>query len=511
MTDPRRFRLLRLVAAAAAAATLMLGLAPAASSDDGTDEPATSSRAAAADGIDGRAVIPGFYPVGSRPFVNSPLGLELDPGTGHLWASENSQVLIYDHAGNVVDSFGSAGSGDGQFNGANGIAISDGEAFIADYVNDRVQVFDTDGNHLRNISGGGLDNPCAVEVIGDRVFISGEVTDDVRIFTKNGSFIDTFNGSDSGTAINPGCNTDFLTTSGGELFLGDWFNNRVPVFDTDGNWLRTIATGGNPAAIDADAMGNLFIADFAGDEVSIWTTAGAFVGAFDTSGSALGELNNPQAIVADPSGSTFWVGEQTNNRFQIFTSLDCNGEMLTQVGTSYSDTFEGTSGGDTVNLGKGFDSYGGRGGNDTICGGSGQDDLSGGVGDDLILGGNGNDTMSGNGGADYLDGKQGFDLILGGGGDDFLTGSNGFDDLKGGGGDDLLRGATGNDTVNGNAGRDEVNGGQGRDDARGGGGDDTVAGQNGDDKLSGGTGTDDCKGGNGIDTANTCEFVSGVP
>ena len=49
------------------------------------------------------------------------------------------------------------------------------------------------------------------------------------------------------------------------------------------------------------------------------------VGEFDTSGSDLGQLDAPQAIVADPSGSTFWVGEQSNNRIQIF---DENGKFL---------------------------------------------------------------------------------------------------------------------------------------------------------------------------------------
>jgi len=45
--------------------------------------------------------------------------------------------------------FGSSGSGEGQFNRPSGVAVdSDGIIYVADWLNDRLQVFDPDGNFV---------------------------------------------------------------------------------------------------------------------------------------------------------------------------------------------------------------------------------------------------------------------------------------------------------------------------------------------------------------------------
>ena len=62
----------------------------------------------------------------------------------------NSRVGKANARGEWVASWGSLGSGPGQFDTPHGIAVSpDDEIYVADRGNRRIQVFDTDGNYLR--------------------------------------------------------------------------------------------------------------------------------------------------------------------------------------------------------------------------------------------------------------------------------------------------------------------------------------------------------------------------
>jgi len=59
----------------------------------------------------------------------------------------NARIAKFDKAGKFVKSWGSRGSEPGQFNTVHGIAIdAQGNVYVADTGNKRIQVFDTDGN-----------------------------------------------------------------------------------------------------------------------------------------------------------------------------------------------------------------------------------------------------------------------------------------------------------------------------------------------------------------------------
>jgi DNA-binding beta-propeller fold protein YncE len=64
----------------------------------------------------------------------------------------NSRVAKIDKDGNWIKSWGEPGSGPGQFNTPHSIATDDrGNVYVADRGNRRIQVFDGDGNYLREI------------------------------------------------------------------------------------------------------------------------------------------------------------------------------------------------------------------------------------------------------------------------------------------------------------------------------------------------------------------------
>ena len=92
-------------------------------------------------------------------------------------------------------------------------------------------------------------------------------------------------------------------------------------------------------------------------------------------------------------------------------SATCLGMEATIVGTSGSDSIEGTSGHDVIAALAGDDRIRGRGGTDVICGGRGSDQIKG-HGD--LLGGAGDDEIKGTWVADSFYGGPGDDSIHGG-------------------------------------------------------------------------------------------------
>lgn len=71
-------------------------------------------------------------------------------------------------------------------------------------------------------------------------------------------------------------------------------------------------------------------------------------------------------------------------------------------------------------------------------------------GSETLQGTSGDDVITGLGGQDVLYGRDGDDIICGGPGDDQLFGESDRDRLLGGPGDDVLDGGDGRDTCNGN-------------------------------------------------------------
>ncbi len=431
--------------------------------------------------------VPGIYPVSEVVTgLTSPRGLAIDPATGFLWSSDRTYdtITVFDHSGQNRLTFGVPGNGSGQLGQPQGIAFSGNEVFVAEESNDRVQVFDKQGNHLRmwgslGSLAGQFNEPCDVEVVGSLVYVADANNDRVQVFTKAGAFIDQFGTTGAGDGqLNLDCSGASLTHTGGEIFITDELNSRVVAFDLDGNWERNIGVGTLmvPGGVDADAKGQIWVADYGNSTVTVWSTVGAPLGTFGAIGTTLGTFSGSRGSVVDPSGDSVWTAEQSNHRIQAFTTLKCDGKLLTHVGTSYNDKLVTGSDNDVIHLGAG---------NDTANAGAGRD---------LVCAGSGNDFVRGN------DGK---DRIYGQNGDDILGGGKSHDKIYGGKGHDL---------INGNAGRDRIWGGDHADTLKGSEGDDKLLGERGNDTLRGGAGTDQCLGGSGNkDKATGCETTGGIP
>lgn len=112
-------------------------------------------------GEGGRGPLPGAGAPGD--LFNGPSDVAFD-AQGNIFVSDgfgNARVAKFDKNGKYLKSWGSRGSEPGQFNNPRSLAIdAQGNVYVADHGNDRIQVFDNDGNFKTQITGIGA--PAAI-------------------------------------------------------------------------------------------------------------------------------------------------------------------------------------------------------------------------------------------------------------------------------------------------------------------------------------------------------------
>ncbi|KAI6658595.1 NHL repeat containing protein [Oopsacas minuta] len=137
---------------------------------------------------------------------------------------------------------GKKGSGPGQLNDPRGVAIHEAtnQIFVANYSNNRVEIFSDTGEYLNQLGVRQLNRPRGIAIHGENVYVSCWGNDTINQFTltdmslvrKIGSW-----GSNNGQFNNP---RQLTTDPIGHVFIADQLNHRISIHDTDLNHLRNI-------------------------------------------------------------------------------------------------------------------------------------------------------------------------------------------------------------------------------------------------------------------------------
>jgi sugar lactone lactonase YvrE len=253
--------------------------------------------------------------------LQNPNDIAID-GSGNRFVADqlNSRIVKFDYNGNYLSQFGGSGSASGKCNQPEGLAVDgSGYVFVADTYNHRVQKFDSNGNFIPssfniNTSGqpgtnpGEFDYPIGVAVDSDgNVFVADTYNHRIQEFDNNGNYLAQFGtyGSNPGQFNYP----EGLALDGnGHLFVAEWGNNRVQKLDTSGNSLAQYGPFNHPEGVAVDTHGNVFIADSYSHRIQMLDSGGNYVSQFGS-----GQLTYPGGIRVDNNGdvvATSWGSNQ---------------------------------------------------------------------------------------------------------------------------------------------------------------------------------------------------------
>ena len=251
---------------------------------------------------------------------DKPTGLAINNDEFYVVDSENDRIKIYELTGGdncpsgtdeiindevcFDDDFGSSGSGDGRFDKPTGLAIDkgNGDIYVVDSDNNRVQRFQSNGN-FDNLEFGssrsgdddylGTPSAIAVHKKSDYIYVADSTTDSISVFDDDGDFLFSFDDDDDGDEFkNP--SGMVIDDSEDILYVADTGNNRIRVFElTDDDSC--------PSGTD----------EVVKDEV-------CFVEDFGSSGSGDGKFDEPTGLAFDEDENMLYVADTENNRIQVF-------------------------------------------------------------------------------------------------------------------------------------------------------------------------------------------------
>jgi DNA-binding beta-propeller fold protein YncE len=214
------------------------------------------------------------------------IGLAIDEDD-RLFVSDSRlrAVLVFDAAHRLLRSFGQE-----SLERPSGIAIDTRNRFlyVADVVKDHIAVFDADTFKLLRTIGG----PPAK--VGDE---------------------------DAGTFARP---TNIAVDAKGDLYVADTLNDRIQIFDAEGNFISLFGRAGDgpgafgrPKGLAVDRDGHIWVADTSMDRVQVFDREGRLAGYFGMHGTLPGQFILPTGIAIDKQNRVL-VSEQFKGRVQVF-------------------------------------------------------------------------------------------------------------------------------------------------------------------------------------------------
>lgn len=264
--------------------------------------------------------------------------------------------------------FGSAGSGNTNFNNPSQIARdSSGNIYIADTANNRLKKHNSSGTYVTSITGLTGINGVAVDASGNvyvghgkyvkkynsslvlqwtseipqivappviqHLAVDGtncyalDVAQDRIFYTALAGGSPFLGGGSTGPTGSEYLDPVGIASDGTYLYVVDQGNKRVQKTSGlttlvtkwgtsgtgDGQFTTPVGIAVNPVS------GNLLVTDSGRDDVQEFTNTGTFVGKYASLGSGSGQVNDPTGIVVAASGTSFYVADQGNDRVQRFT------------------------------------------------------------------------------------------------------------------------------------------------------------------------------------------------
>jgi DNA-binding beta-propeller fold protein YncE len=275
-----------------------------------------------------------------------PIGLARDQsGLLYVGHSGPNRIQTYDSTGRPGADWGSYGGSPGRFRfrhptgvqGSDGSVILGGRLavdalghlYVADTLNARIQVFDSNGNLLMNWGGADQGGGLFLQPVGvavdeqGAVYVADRGRHQILKLSSDGRLLLQWGGPGTGEGElhEP---MALAVNRQGQVYVADSGNARIQVFDRTGQFLTAwggwgTAEGrfGGEVFLAVDAQGRLYAADYWNHRVQVFTGDGAYLAQWGFPGVGVGAFSYPSGITVDEHGNIY-VLDLIPGRIQTF-------------------------------------------------------------------------------------------------------------------------------------------------------------------------------------------------
>ena len=238
--------------------------------------------------------------------VEKPVGVAVTQ-SGEVVVTENDRhcVSVFSPSGKKLRSFGTRGSGQGQFNSPGRVAVDgEGNILVADSSNHRIQRFTTEGQFLTAVGTKGsrslqfsIPQDIAFNARNNKIYVVEKGNSRIQVLNADLTFFSTFGkrGSGKGQFEEP---CGIACDSTGKVYVADWVNKGVQVFTAEGKFLRILDRMARCNGVSIGPSDMVYIS-YPPNHVFIVTSEGRLVKSFGS------ELTWPVGLAVDASGVVY--------------------------------------------------------------------------------------------------------------------------------------------------------------------------------------------------------------
>ncbi len=221
------------------------------------------------------------------------------------------------------------------------VAVQRGKVYVSDSVQRSVFLFDIPGKRFLEIGTrkpGLLAKPLGMDVsVNGDLYVSDITAQRIMVYSSDGQFLRSIGNArqlrrPSDVAVsNDGSHLYVMDTGGVDSML-----HQVQVYDTrNGELIKTIGRRGSkegefnlPIQLTVGPQDRLYVVDSGNFRVQVFDPEGNFLFTFGTVGRLPGQFARPKGIATDPSGNIYVIDTAFGN-FQIFNA---RGQLLMHIG-----------------------------------------------------------------------------------------------------------------------------------------------------------------------------------